>query len=209
MNATHPGLDTRPTGYQADPQVEGGVSNAFNLRGELVRLTLLHEDKDIEKWAGWFHNAEYQRMLESGPSMLWSPKQIKEWIEKDNANFTLFGIRTLTEDALIGFVDLSGFDWVARHAWVAIGVGDPGYWGRGYGTDAMRMLLRYAFHVLNLNRVNLTVFEYNQRAYQSYIKCGFREEGRGRQVLYRFEKRWDIIHMGILREEWEKTLEPA
>jgi RimJ/RimL family protein N-acetyltransferase len=99
-------------------------------------------------------------------------------------------------------IDLSGIDWVAGSAWVGIGIGEPADWGKGYGTDAMRILLRYAFAWLNLHRVTLNVFGYNERAVRSYIKCGFTEEGRMRQWLNRGDQRWDLIHMGILKEEW-------
>ena len=68
---------------------------------------------------------------------------------------------------------------------------------------AMNLALRFAFDCLNLRRVNLDVFEYNQRAYLSYIKCGFKEEGRMRQWMQRGGERFDLIFMGILREEWE------
>ncbi len=135
--------------------------------------------------------------------MLWTAAQIKDWLEKEQSGYTLMGIRTLANDEMIGFIDLSGYDWVMGSAWTAIGVGDENYWGRGYGSDAVQVLLRYAFYALNLKRVNLTVFEYNDRAYRSYIKCGFKEEGRARQFLNRFDRRWDMIYMGILREEWQ------
>ena len=67
----------------------------------------------------------------------------------------------------------------------------------------MGVLLRYAFAELNLRRVSLSVFEYNPRAMRSYEKAGFVVEGRRRQALNRDGRRWDVIHMGILREEWE------
>jgi RimJ/RimL family protein N-acetyltransferase len=68
----------------------------------------------------------------------------------------------------------------------------------------MRIILRYAFTELNLHRVSLDTFEYNPRAIRSYEKAGFKIEGRVRQLLNREGRRWDVIYMGILREEWEK-----
>ena len=105
---------------------------------------------------------------------------------------------------MIGFIELDGFNWPAREVWVGIGIGDREFQGRGYGTDAMRLVLRFAFLELNLNRVSLTVFEYNQRGIRSYEKAGFKEEGREREALERDGKRWDMLFMGILREDWEK-----
>jgi RimJ/RimL family protein N-acetyltransferase len=89
---------------------------------------------------------------------------------------------------------------------MGISLGDREYWGKGYGSDAMRLLLRYAFHELNLHRVSLNVFEYNPRAIRSYEKVGFVHEGRMRKFLNREGKRWDILYMGITRQEWERSL---
>lgn len=176
--------------------------STLNLTGEKVRLVLLEKQEDIDVWSGWFRNLEYCRMLDTDPARLFSPASIKEWLEKEMDHYALFGIRKLDDDQLIGFVDLSGIDATARSAWTGIGIGESQHWGKGYGTDAMRLLLRYAFDTLNLHRVNLNVFEYNPRGYRSYIKCGFQEEGRVRQVLMKAGKRYDMIYMGILRGEW-------
>jgi RimJ/RimL family protein N-acetyltransferase len=64
-------------------------------------------------------------------------------------------------------------------------------------------MLRYAFCELNLHRVSLTVFEYNPRGIHSYEKCGFKHEGCIRELILRDGKRWDVLHMGILRQEWQ------
>jgi RimJ/RimL family protein N-acetyltransferase len=93
-------------------------------------------------------------------------------------------------------------NWPGRDAFVGLGIGEPEYWNKGYGTDVMNTLLRFAFTEINLRRVTLTVFEYNPRAIRSYEKAGFRHEGRKRQLLNREGKRWDELYMGILREEW-------
>ena len=85
---------------------------------------------------------------------------------------------------------------------MGIGLGEREYWGKGYGTDTMRLAVRYAFMELNLNRVTLNVFEYNPRAIRCYEKAGFRHEGRQRQFLNRNGRRWDVLEMGILRDEW-------
>ena len=87
---------------------------------------------------------------------------------------------------------------------MGIGLGEREYWGKGYGTDAMKIILRYAFTELNLRRVTLDVFEYNQRGVRSYEKAGFVVEGRERGLILREGRRWDVIYMGILREDWIK-----
>lgn len=181
--------------------------------GKLVRLVAFDPEKDTEAMARWNRSSEYQQLLDSGPARVYSPASMKEWMEKHANEMYGFGIYAIQDDRLIGQVDLSGVDWVARNCWVGIGIGDPAYWGKGYGSDAMNEILRFGFEWLNLNRVSLTVFEYNERAHRSYLKCGFKEEGRLRQWMQRSGDRFDLIFMGILREEWmacqEKTKQEA
>jgi RimJ/RimL family protein N-acetyltransferase len=81
-------------------------------------------------------------------------------------------------------------------------LGEPEEWGKGYGSEATRLVLRYAFETLNLNRVWLHVYEYNERGLRAYEKAGFRREGRLRQEMFRDGRYWDTIVMGILRDEW-------
>jgi RimJ/RimL family protein N-acetyltransferase len=103
---------------------------------------------------------------------------------------------------LLGDITLSVINWGSRDAFAGIGIGAREFWGKGYGTEAMELILRYGFTELNLRRISLTVFEFNQRAVRSYEKVGFRLEGRQRQFMRREGRRWDILYMGILRQEW-------
>jgi RimJ/RimL family protein N-acetyltransferase len=176
--------------------------SAPKLAGPRVSLGPIEGQTNLSRWATWFRDEEFQHGLDAGSPILFNPVQLQSWLEKNTAGRILLGI-FLQEDAqLIGFFELSGFDWTAHNAWVAIGIGERALWGQGLGREAMQLGLGYAFEVLNLWRVNLSVHAYNQRAYRSYLHCGFQEEGRGRQVLLRFGQRWDMIYMGILREEW-------
>ncbi len=179
--------------------------NTDLFRGELVRLTAPISDKDAETSASWSRDSEFLRLLDDDPAQPWSIKKAKEEMEEEPKHDSFpFLIRTLSDDRLIGFVGLHSVDGIHGNAWVGIGIGDRTYWGKGYGTDAMRVVLRYAFAELNLHRVTLGVFEYNARAIRSYQKAGFVVEGRIRQEMVRDGRRWDGIYMGILRDEWEK-----
>ncbi len=181
--------------------------NTNLLQGELVRLTA-NTETDAELFVSWWRDSEYLRLEDSSVARPPSLKQIKQdiqtWLEHDKPNEYAFVIRTLADNRAIGSIGLDGICWSNGDAFVGIGVGDREYWGRGYGTDAMRVILRFAFMELNLHRVSLDVFEYNPRAIRSYEKAGFKVEGRVRQALNRDGRRWDMIFMGILREEWER-----
>lgn len=174
-------------------------------QGRLVRLIAPDSKQVSQLFTRWNRNTEYKRMLDTDPAFLYSEKDTREWVEKEQdkpePDFLLFLIQTLEDDKVIG--DL-GLDKPDQHqdAFVGIGIGEPEYWSKGYGSDAMRIILRYAFLELNLRRVSLNVFEYNPRAMRSYEKVGFKYEGRYRQFIHREGRRWDIIFMGITRQEW-------
>jgi RimJ/RimL family protein N-acetyltransferase len=173
------------------------------LHGQLVRLAAANSETDAELLARWSRDSEYARQLDSDPARPQSVKHAKEdvqkWMENESPDNFGFMIRTLADDRLIGFIGLDGIRWTHGDSFMGIGIGDPEYRGKGYGTDALRVILRYAFTELNLHRVSLNVFEYNLRAIRSYEKAGFVVEGRERQSLNRDGRRWDLIYMGILR----------
>jgi RimJ/RimL family protein N-acetyltransferase len=176
------------------------------LKGENVSLVACEPKRDAPLLSRWSHNGEYLRLLDADPARLWSAEGSQKWLEEEceleHPNMILFMIQANQSEELIGFVDLSGMNWLTKDSMIGIALGDPAYWGRGYGTEAMRLVLRYGFTVLGLHRMSLNVFDYNPRAIRSYEKAGFRVEGRLREALNRDGRRWDMLYMGILREAW-------
>ncbi len=177
---------------------------ANDLRGELVRLAVPDLDADLPVMLQWDRDSEFQRLLDCGPSSLWPLKTARTFWENELKDIYFFLIRTVADDRAIGLMDLE-VDARVGDGWVGIGIGERAYWGKGYGSEAMRLLVRYAFMELNLRRVSLNVFEYNQRAIRSYEKVGFRHEGRERRWMQRSGRRWDLVYMGLLRSEWEES----
>jgi len=179
------------------------------LIGKLVQLAAEHPQIIAETFSRWGRDSEYSRLLDNDPARMSSIMRNKDWLdrvlEKETIDEAYFLVRSLADDTLIGFVGLFAIQWSHGDAWVGIGIGDRQYWGKGFGTDAMRVILRYAFTELNLHRVTLGVFAYNTRAVRSYEKAGFTVEGRLRECIHRENRRWDEIIMGILREDWMKN----
>ncbi len=171
--------------------------------GKMVRLIPANLETDCKLLAEWEQDSEYQRLFNSEQAVRNSPKSIQTFFEKEIGSMHFFMIQRLEDDRNIGLINLSGFNWLVGNAWVGIGIGERNLWGKGFGTDAMRIILRYAFTELNLNRVTLDLFEINQRGLASYKKAGFREEGRSPKVLSIAGEYYDLIFMGILRSEWE------
>lgn len=175
-------------------------------KGELVRLSAMNAEEISKAFSRWGRDSEFKRFLDSGVANMASHTAINRWLEKEleeqPVNQHWFSIRKLDDDMLLGDIDLYVYNWSGRDAFVGLGIGERDFWGKGYGTDVMKVILRYAFTEINLKRVTLNVFEYNPRAIRSYEKAGFRHEGQMRQVLNKEGRRWDMPFMGILREEW-------
>ena len=172
--------------------------------GALVHLAAPDPERGAEALARWSLDSEYHRLQDNNPARPLLSKRLREEMaqEEPRDQAFVFAIHTLSDDSLIGFVDIDITQWIHGDAFVGIAIGERDYWDKGYGTDAMRVMLRYAFTELNLHRVSLSVFEYNPRALRSYKKAGFVVEGRLRQWINREGRYWDLIFMGILREEW-------
>jgi len=180
--------------------------------GKLVRLSAYDPKEMGEAFAIWARDSEYRRMSDARAASLPSAKRAIEFFEKDleemSSAIHFFGVRALADDALIGEMVLEIIDWAGRDAFIGLSIGARSNWNRGYGTDMTNVLLRFAFTEVNLQRVTLSVFEYNPRAIRTYEKAGFRHEGRLRQFLNKEGRRWDMLFMGILREEWlEQNME--
>jgi RimJ/RimL family protein N-acetyltransferase len=177
-------------------------------RGTLVRLSAADPEELGKTVPAWSRDTEFVRLFGTGPARLHSSRAGVEFYKKEmgeeNPTHYWFSIRALDDDRLLGETDLEIENIAAGEAFIGIGIYKRDDWGKGYGSDAMRIALRYAFTELNLHRVSLTVFEYNPRAIRSYEKCGFQIEGRRRGALLKDGKRWDMIYMGILFDEWKK-----
>jgi RimJ/RimL family protein N-acetyltransferase len=176
------------------------------LKGEKVKLGPVKREY-IESYLKWLNDPDLTQYL-SGFLPLTRMKE-EDWIENlKNRNDTIvFGILLLDENSgekLIGNCGLHEIDWKNRVAEVGIMIGEKELHGKGYGTEAMEIILEYGFETVNLNRIQLHVYDFNIRAIKSYNKIGFIEEGRMRQAQFKNGKYHDMILMSMLHEEWVK-----
>jgi RimJ/RimL family protein N-acetyltransferase len=167
-----------------------------------VRLRAFRED-DLKNSLAWLNNPAVTRyLLNMRP---WSLVEEKAWIERTMRNEDPSAVTLVvetTDGEYVGSTGLMQIDRRNRSAEAGIVIGRPEEWGRGLGTDAMKGLLRHAFEELNLHRVSLRVYSFNERAMRSYAKLGFVEEGRLRQAMYRHGAWHDVVLMSILADEW-------
>jgi len=173
--------------------------------GKDVRLRAI-EREDIDRFVRWFNDPEVRRYLLMYEPM--SRAKEERWFESylSRKDDIILAIEVREGDCWvhIGNVGLHRIDWKNRVATLGIVIGEKEYWGKGYGTEAVRTMLRYAFHELGLNRVELETYSFNPRAQRCYQKAGFVREGVRRQALYRDGEFHDVITMGILRSEFEE-----
>lgn len=116
---------------------------------------------------------------------------------RDNANFPIEA-----DGKLIGGCALFDFNSTAHTCQLGITIGDKDYWGKGYGREAISLLVNYAFQYRNLHKVFLSVLGKNERAIRAYQAVGFAEEGRLREHVWSNGAYDDLVYMGILRKEW-------
>jgi RimJ/RimL family protein N-acetyltransferase len=175
------------------------------LVGKLVRLTAQRYE-DREAMARWTNDVELNRLWDDTPVR---PRTVDYFTDlgkgkdSDYRRFE-FAVRPIGDETLIGVTELSIL-WVHQVAWLGMGIGEPEYRGKGYGTDALRLTVNYAFRELNMYRVSLSFYSYNLRARHVYEKAGFVHEGVRRGALQRDGQRYDEIMMGLLRSEWEQV----
>lgn len=171
----------------------------MSIQGEKIRLRAI-ERSDIPAFVCWFNDPEVTQYLLMYMPM--SLAQEEHWFEAqlDDRDRSIFGIET-AEGTLIGNIGLHDINWKDRKATLGITIGAKEYWGQGYGTDAIRTLLRFCFQQMNLHRISLSVWDYNSRAMRCYEKCGFQVEGRLRQAHFHDGQYHDEIIMAILENE--------
>ncbi|MGD9568139.1 MAG: GNAT family N-acetyltransferase [Sedimentibacter sp.] len=170
-----------------------------------VRLGRI-EKEDMEYIYGWFSDSEFLKFYDYLPPVV----QTKEEVDKtfsdheNNEESDVYAIKLKENNQIIG---IAGFDDIVKQNKVAtlfIGIGDKNIRGKGYGKEALNLLLEYGFNELGFHRIQLNVLEFNHVAIALYEKVGFIKEGIYREFVFRDGKRYDLILYGLLKSEWEK-----
>jgi diamine N-acetyltransferase len=171
------------------------------LKGEKVTLRTI-ERTDLPRLHELMQNVE----LVMPAYGAWSPipfasreKGFEKHLEDDDPSYFVIEV----DDKVIGeiFLHHKHRHWGTTQ--FGIGIYDPDYVGKGYGRDALNVLLRWAFRIQGYRRVTLTVGASNERAIRVYQACGFVQEGRFREEAFYNGQYEDVLAMGLLRSEWE------
>ena len=171
--------------------------------GEKVLLRALTRS-DLPRLVQWRNDPEVKALL-GGWSFPISPEQEEKWLAQvyDDRDTCRLAIQRLDTEVHIGNIGLYQIDWKNRKAEYAILIGDRGSWGQGFGLDATRALLDFAFNEMNLHRISLEVLAQHKRAIRLYEKAGFRVEGRLREDNFKRGQYLDTLIMSILAREFQ------
>jgi Acetyltransferases, including N-acetylases of ribosomal proteins len=175
------------------------------LSGENIQLTALREGEEavLEKW---FNNIEFLRNYDMVPSVPQEKRGIDELMKyyRESNERYIMAVRLKKDGQLIG---ISGFDdiiWANGTAFMFIGIGESECQGRGFGREALQLLIDYGFNELNFHKIQLNVIEYNDKAVKLYEKAGFVREGIYREYIYRDGRRYHMYLYGMLKSEWNR-----
>jgi RimJ/RimL family protein N-acetyltransferase len=174
---------------------------------ERIRLRAV-EPEDLPRFVEWLNDPEVIHGLTIYlPMSLADEKKWYEGLSNLPAHEKPLAIDIKIADGWkhVGACGFHDVELNHRACEIGISIGDKSAWHQGYGQDVIRLMLKHAFATLNLNRVRLRVHADNPRAIHVYEKCGFVQEGRQREALYKDGRYVDLIHMGILKSEWDHS----
>jgi RimJ/RimL family protein N-acetyltransferase len=179
------------------------TGRAKRLTGERIELRR-HARENYRLYGEWYGDPEIWRLTSWSASPL-SPSAVERLFEDRERSPTddSFAIHLKGEEEPIGVISLMNISEANDSAELSVIVGHPEDRHQGYGAEAIASILRYGFEDLGLNRIGLSVFEFNEDAISTYEKLGFRKEGRLPKAVERDEVFYDAILMGISRDEWE------
>jgi len=163
------------------------------------------KNEDMEQMYPWFRDSEFLKFYDYLPPVPQSKEEVDKAFNyyETNEGSDVFAVKSISDDKIIG---IAGFDDIIKDNKVAtmfIGIGDKSLRGKGYGKEALDLLLEYGFKVLNFHRIQLNVLQFNHTAISMYEKAGFIKEGTFREFVLRDGERFDLYLYGLLKHEWE------
>jgi len=179
----------------------------FMIAGEHVILRAF-EREDAERCYRWMNDPNIVRTLKSRYPIAFSNEM--EWLDRAMNSLATerhFAIERKDDRSHIGNASIHDIDWVSRTAWFGLFIGEPTAWNRGFGGDAIGTLVRFAFDDMNLEKLRINVFDYNDRAKHVLEGHGFVVEGKLTRDFYR-EGAWhDIVIFSVFRDSKVKAKE--
>ena len=166
------------------------------ITGERIYLSPINHE-DFEIYTKWMNDYDVSSNLGNYWQMI-SLKNEQKLLEDFTAEGSNYAIVLAQGDKLLGNIGLMEISQINRSATVGIFIGEAEYRGKGYGSEAMRLILDYGFKTLNLHNIMLNAHSDNEQGIACYKKVGFKEFGRRREAKFKDGKYVDVVHMEIL-----------
>lgn len=176
------------------------MQNPF-IVGERIYLRPLEPAQDNHLYSTWMNDEEIRRYFSIYPTSDTRGKERLELLYKDGKHI-IFGVALNEDNSLIGLVGLKDINYINQSAEFYNIIGDRSAWGKGYGTEATKLMIRYGFMELNLNRIQTQDMEDNIGGWRADEKAGFKYEGTLREVILRFGKYNNVRVYSLLRSEY-------
>ncbi len=171
------------------------------LVGDRIYLSPRNSE-DYEIFTEWLNDFQVSDYIGKSACVMTNESE-KEFLQKNINPEATFSIVDLENDKMVGTVGIESIDHLNRCGTLGVFIGEKDYRDKGYGTEAIKMVLEYGFKYLNLKNIKLDLLSVNERAYRCYQKCGFKEYGRRRKCIFLNGNYYDKISMDILDEEFE------
>jgi RimJ/RimL family protein N-acetyltransferase len=173
--------------------------------GTLVTLRR-HVPQNLAAYRRWYADPEIARLARYQQTPM-RPEEIERFFNARalGPDALAMAVHETSTGRLIGTCAFSQLDGDNGSALYHITIGERDAWGRGYGSEATRLMIDHAFGTLGLHRIALFVFEFNERAIRAYARCGFVVEGRSRESVWRDGRWWDELAMSILDSDWRNA----
>ncbi len=171
------------------------------LKGQRLTLRAIERD-DLPRYVAWLNDLEVTDHLKA--YLPFNLDDETNWYESQRHDRSAqnFAIVITGENLHIGSIGLMKINQREQNAELGIVIGDKNCWGQGYGREAIQLLLPFGFNTLNLHRIYLRVDASHPAAIRCYTRCGFVEEGRLRDEIFRYGQFEDQLIMSILRPEY-------
>jgi RimJ/RimL family protein N-acetyltransferase len=177
------------------------LQNPF-LIGDRLYLRPLEPAQDNHHYATWMNDEEIRRYFSVYPTSDTRGRERLDNLYKDTRHI-IFGVALKENNNLIGLVGLKDINNLNQSAEFYV-ILDRSMWGKGYGSEATKLMIRYGFLELNLNRIQTQDMEENIGGWRADEKAGFKYEGTLREVIFRFGKYHNVRVYSLLRSEFLK-----
>lgn len=175
------------------------------IEGEKIYLREVRESDVTDEYCAWINDPEINQYLETRfyPR---SRNDILNFVQKKDANPNeiLFAICHKKNDTHIGNIKLGPINWIHRKGDVSLLIGDKNYWGQGIATEAIRLVVEFAFFTINLNKVNAGYYSENKGSVKAFEKCGFKVEGSFEEECFSHGKYINTVRTGLLKKNYSR-----